>query len=167
MFLKSIFSSMLLLSALGAGQSATNATSKKPPIDQNEIAPAFVQGGAAGDANAPPALSNNELLARAKKIFVISETFYVKKEQLESGLINRKELAGWGIQVVDSEKAADLVLRVKRAPFQSNFPFTFTDRETKIVVLGGTVSSHFGTVPGRIADRFVDRLKEIHKAKQP
>ena len=113
----------------------------------------------------PATPSNNEVLARAKKIFVISETFYVKKEQLESGLINRKELAGWGIQVVDSEKAADLILRVKRAPFQSNFPFTFTDRESKIVVLGGTVSSHFGTVPGRIADRLADRLKEIHKTK--
>lgn len=157
MSVKSVLSSLLLLGAWGLSQSTPTA----PPASQTETAaPATETNGAAG-------LSNNELLARAKKIFVISETFYVKKEQLESGLINRKEMAGWGIQVVDSEKAADLVLRVKRAPFQSNFPFTFTDRETRIVVLGGTVSSHFGTVPGRIADRFVDKLKEIHKAKQP
>lgn len=160
MSVKSIFSCMLLLSALGLGQTTPTTAPERAPDA------ASVQAGAASDTNAPAELSNNELLARAKKIFVISETFYVKKEQLESGLINRKELAGWGIQVVDSEKAADLILRVKRAPFQSNFPFTFTDRESKIVVLGGTVSSHFGTVPGKIADRFVDKLKVI-KVKQP
>src|SRR5579863_7488833 len=74
-----------------------------------------------------PALARDEVLARAKTVYVISQTFYVKKEQLESGLINNKSLAARGIQVVESQKEADLVLTVKRAPFQNNFPFTFIE----------------------------------------
>jgi hypothetical protein len=96
---------------------------------------------------------------------VITNSVYVKKEQLESGLINRKDLTAWGIQVVKSQEDADLVLTVERAPFRSRFPFTFTDRQTGIVVFGGSVQSIGGTVGGRIADRLADRLKEIYKTK--
>jgi hypothetical protein len=112
-------------------------------------------------------LSGDELLARAKTIFVTSDTYYVKKEQLESGLINNKALVAQGIQVVESRQNADLVLTVKRAAFQNNFPFTFVDQESGTVVLGGTVNSLFGTVSGRIAGRLADRLKDISKTKQP
>ena len=110
-----------------------------------------------------PALARDEVLARAKTVYVISQTFYVKKEQLESGLINNKSLAARGIQVVESQKEADLVLTVKRAPFQNNFPFTFIEQENGTVVMGGTVNSLFGTVPGKIAGRLADKLKEIAK----
>src|SRR5215472_6536681 len=106
-------------------------------------------------------LSNNELLARGKTIYVISDSFFVKKEQMEKGLINRKELGEWGLHVVDSAQNADLILKVRRAPFQNNFPFTLTDRVSGIVVMGGTVNSLFGTVPGKIAGRIADKLKEV------
>lgn len=110
-------------------------------------------------------LSNNDLLARGKTIFVITDSFFVKKEQLERGLLNRKELGDWGLHVVQAPEQADLVLKVRRAPFQNNFPFTFTDRVSGIVVMGGTVNSLFGTVPGKIAARLAEKLKEI-KEKQ-
>jgi len=112
------------------------------------------------------ALTNDELLARGKTIFVISHTFFVKKEQLESGLINRKELADWGFHVVQDMKTADFILKVKRAPFQNNFPFTLSDRASGIVLLGGTVNSLFGTVPGKISARLVEKLKQIYKGQQ-
>jgi hypothetical protein len=125
----------------------------------------FGQSAPASPSTTNP--SRDELLARAKTIFVISDTHYVKKEQLESGLINCKELAARGIQVVASQRDADLVLTVKRAAFQNNFPFTFIARESGTVVLGGTVNSFFGTVSGRIAGRLADKLKDISKTKQP
>src|SRR5215469_7585247 len=106
-------------------------------------------------------LSNNELLARGKTIFVITDSFFVKKEQLERGLINRKELEDWGLHVVQSPENADLILKVRRAPFQNNFPFTISDRVSGIVVMGGTVNSLFGTVPDKIAARLAEKLKEI------
>ncbi|HEY6252703.1 MAG TPA: hypothetical protein VI685_22330, partial [Candidatus Angelobacter sp.] len=106
-------------------------------------------------------LSNNDLLARGKTIFVITDSFFVKKEQLERGLLDRKELGDWGLHVVQTRENADLVLKVRRAPFQNNFPFTITDRVSGIVVMGGTVNSLFGTVPGKIAARLAEKLKEI------
>ena len=109
------------------------------------------------------ALSNDQLLSQARTIFVKSNSFFVKKEQLERGLLQRKELNDWGLHVVQDEKQADLVLTVRRAPFQNNFPFTFTDRVSGIVVMGGTVNSLFGTVPGKIAGRLTDKLKEVYK----
>lgn len=109
------------------------------------------------------ALSNDQLLLQDRTIFVVSNSFFVKKEQLETGLIQRKELNDWGFHVVQDRKSADLILSVRRAPFQNNFPFTFTDRASGIVVLGGTVNSLFGTVPGKIAGRLVDRIKETNK----
>ncbi|HXW15380.1 MAG TPA: hypothetical protein VEN79_12805 [Terriglobia bacterium] len=109
----------------------------------------------------------DELLARAKTIYVVSHSFYVKKEQLEASLIHSKDLAAKGIQVVESERDADLVLKVGRAPFQNNFPFTFTDRRSGIVVMGGTVNSFFGTVSGRIAGRLEDKLKDVRRKSNP
>ena len=111
------------------------------------------------------ALTNNDLLARGKTIFVVTDSFFVKKEELEKDLINRKELADWGLHVVGSPQNADLILKVRRAPFQNNFPFTITDRVSGIVVMGGTVNSLFGTVPGKIAARLTDKLKEIKEKK--
>lgn len=110
------------------------------------------------------ALTNNDLLARGKTICVITDSFFVKKEQVERGLIDRKELGDWGLHVVQTPQNADLILKVRRAPFQNNFPFTITDRVSGIVVMGGTVNSLFGTVPEKIAARLADKLKEIKAA---
>lgn len=109
------------------------------------------------------ALSNEQLLLQDRTIYVISGSFFVKQEELESGLVGHKELSDMGFHVVQDRKNADLILSVRRAPFQNNFPFTFTDRVSGIVVLGGTVNSLFGTVPGKIAGRLADRMKEINK----
>lgn len=118
--------------------------------DKHDVAPAT-------------ALSNDELLARDKTIFVTTDSYFVKKEQLEQGLVGRKDLGAWGIHVVNSAADADLILKVERLPFRSRFTFTFTDHASGIVVLGGTVNSAFGTVAGKIAGDLADRLKQIHK----
>ncbi|HEX7959480.1 MAG TPA: hypothetical protein VF493_06155 [Terriglobales bacterium] len=114
-----------------------------------------------------PAPSTKELLSRDKVFFVESGTFYVKKEEIEKGLLKRKEFEKWGLQVSQLRNEADLILLVKRAPFQNNFPYTVTDRRTGIVVLGGEVNSLGGTVPGKIAGQIVDKLKKVYEPKIP
>lgn len=140
-----------------------SATEQKPQtVRSPDLSLGTIAGGGLSTNVAPATvLSNDELLLRGKTIYVVSESFFVKKEQLERGLINRKELGDWGIHVVNLPLSADLVLHVRRAPFQNNFPFTFTDRVSGIVVMGGTVNSLFGTVPGKIAGRLAEKLKEI------
>lgn len=191
MYRKSILLLLLLSNSWALAQSAATSPSRAELLNQIEATTPVSRPNPTKEAKAPaetkahetplgtiantgldqsvaPAtvLSNADLLARSKTIYVVSNSFFVKKEQLERGLINRKELADWGIHVVDSPKQADLVLTVKRAPFQNNFPFTLTDRVSGIVVMGGTVNSLFGTVPGKIAGRLADHLKEVYKAEE-
>ena len=105
-------------------------------------------------------------MAKEKVFFVKSDTFYVKKEEMEKGLLNRKEFGKWGLQVTSYEGGADAVLFVRRAAFQNNFPYTVTDRATGIVVMGGEVNSLLGTVPGKIAGDLVDKLRAIYEPRQ-
>lgn len=143
-----------------AAAAAQQKTTEKPGSDPlSQVA----AGGPTQAVVPATTLSNDQLLLQDKTIFVISNSFFVKKEQLETGLIQRKELNDWGFHVIQDRQSADLILSVRRAPFQNNFPFTFTDRASGIVVLGGTVNSLFGTVPGKIAGRLADRMKEIKK----
>lgn len=114
-------------------------------------------------ASAP--LSKKNLMARAKIFFIASDTFYVKKEEMEKGLLNRKEFEEWGLLVTHNERDADVVLLVRRAPFQNNFPYTVTDRQSGIVIMAGEVNSLFGTVPGKIAADIVNKLRPIYEPK--
>ena len=113
----------------------------------------------------PEETSNRALLAKARKIFVVSHTIYARKEELEKGLLKRKELEEWGIQVTNNRTDADLILTVKRAAFQNNFPYTVTDRATGTVVFGGEVNSLLGTVPGKIAAAIVKKLKAAREPR--
>ena len=117
-------------------------------------------------AQAPTPLSKKDLMARDKIFYVCSDTFYVKKEELEKGLLNREEFDKWGLMVTKNERDADVILFVRRAPFQNNFPYTVTDRQSGIVIIGGEVNSLFGTVPGKIAGDIVEKLRPIYEPKQ-
>ena len=131
------------------GQEASTASPSSPPP-------------AAQAASAP---SKKDLMARDKIFYVCSDTFYVQKEEVERGLLNRKEFNEWGLMVSKNEHSADAILFVRRAPFQNNFPYTVTDRQSGIVIMGGEVNSLGGTVPGKIAADIVDRLKPIYEPK--
>lgn len=120
----------------------------------------------ASTAQAPALLSKKDLMARDKIFYVCSDTFYVKKEEVEKGLLQREEFDRWGLMVTKNERDADAVIFVRRAPFQNNFPFTVTDRQSGIVIIGGEVNSLLGTVPGKIAGTIVDKLRPIYEPKQ-
>lgn len=137
------------------------------------IAPAaFSQENSTASPSAPPSaaqppatLSKKDLMARDKIFYVCSDTFYVKKEELEKGLLNREEFEKWGLMVTQNQNDADAILSVKRAPFQNNFPYTITDRQSGILLMGGEVNSLFGTVPGKIAADLVNKLRPIYEPK--
>src|SRR5262249_1051184 len=103
--------------------------------------------------------SNQELVSRAKSVYVESDTFYMKRENLESSLLGRKEFKAWEIQVTGKGEFADLVISVRRVPFRNHFIYTVTDTETDTVVMAGKVDSLAGTVYGLIADEIVHKMK--------
>ena len=114
----------------------------------------------AGFAQTRPRIPDNkELVTRARSLYVVSNTFYMKRENLESSLLGRKEFKAWDLQITADARRADLWVRVRRVPFTNHFTYTVTDRETETVVMAGKVDSLAGTVYGLIADEIVHKMK--------
>lgn len=104
---------------------------------------------------------NKALVAKARSMYVDSETFYMKKERLQSCLLKSPEFKAWNLQITSDKNAADLVVEVKRIVFTNHFTYTVTDRATNIVVMAGKVDSLAGTVYQMIADNIVHTMKEF------
>ncbi len=102
---------------------------------------------------------NRDLVQQAKSVYVHSETFYMKRENLESSLLGRSEFKAWNIRVTNRRDLADLWINVKRVPFTNHFIYTVTDGRTQTVVMAGKVDSLAGTVYGLIADEIVHKMK--------
>ncbi len=109
-----------------------------------------------GSARLP---DNKELVNRAKSIYIHSDTFFMKREQLESSILGRAEFKAWDLQVTNRKDLADLLIRVRRIPFTNHFSYTVTDRVTETVVMAGQVDSLAGTPHGLIADEIVHKMK--------
>jgi hypothetical protein len=102
---------------------------------------------------------NKELVSKARSFYVKSDTFYMKREALQSSLLGRAEFKAWDLQITGREELADLLIRVRRIPFSNHFTYTVTDRETQTIVMAGKVDSLAGTVYGLIADEIVHKMK--------
>jgi len=102
---------------------------------------------------------NRDLVTRAKTVNVESDSFYVKRENLESSLLGRAEFKAWGLRITGRKDMADLLIKVKRIPFSNHFTYTVTDRQTDTIVMAGKVDSLAGTVYGLIADEIVHKMK--------
>jgi hypothetical protein len=114
---------------------------------------------------------NKELVSRARSFYVKSDSFYMKREALESSLLGRDEFKAWDLQVAGKEELADMLITVRRIPFSNHFTYTVTDRETETIVMAGKVDSLAGTVYGLIADEIVHKMKVLRgdplPAKKP
>lgn len=101
---------------------------------------------------------NKELVTKARSYYVETDTFYMKREALESSLLGQAEFKAWNLQVTEKKELADMVVRVKRVPFSNHFSYTVTDSSTETIVMAGKVDSLAGTVYGRIAKEIVDKM---------
>src|SRR6476620_6137648 len=101
---------------------------------------------------------NKELVTKARSYYVETDTFYMKREALESSLMGQAEFKAWNLQITGGQELADMVVRVKRVPFSNHFSYTVTDRETDTIVMAGKVDSLAGTVYGRIAKEIEDKM---------
>lgn len=114
----------------------------------------------AGLAQTRPRIPDNkELVTRARSFYVESDSFFMKRENLESSLLGRKEFKAWDLQITGNPRRADMWVRVRRVPFTNHFTYTVTDRETETIVMAGKVDSLAGTVYGLIADEIVHKMK--------
>jgi hypothetical protein len=116
----------------------------------------------AGFAQQNPQLPHNkELVSRARSFYVQSDTFYMKREALESSLLGQAEFKAWDLQITGNEALADMLIKVKRVPFSNHFSYTVTDRGTDTIVMAGKVDSLAGTVYGQIAKEIVEKMVRL------
>ena len=118
---------------------------------------AMVELGRAQESRRLP--TNKQIVSSAQSVYVQSDTFYMKRENLESSLLGRAEFKAWDIQVTGKPELADLLIRVRRVPFTNHFTYAVTDRATDTIVMAGKVDSLAGTVYGLIADEIVHKMK--------
>lgn len=115
-----------------------------------------------GFAQQNPQLPHNkELVSRARSFYVQSDTFYMKREALESSLLGQAEFKAWDLQITGTEALADMLIRVKRVPFSNHFSYTVTDRGTDTIVMAGKVDSLAGTVYGQVAKEIVEKMARL------
>ena len=110
-------------------------------------------------AQSPRAEEHKFVFANTKTIFIDSKTHFVKQPELEKALLKHKEFDDWGLELTRDMHNADVILEVRRAAFQNNFPYSVIDRRTKVVLAAGEVNSLGGTVYGKIAEQFIAKLK--------
>ena len=115
--------------------------------------------GFAQDSSRLP--DNKELVAKARSLYVDSDTFYMKPEALRSSLLGRAEFKAWDLQITGKRDLADLVVRVHRIPFSNHFTYSVTDRDTATIVMAGKVDSLAGTVYGQIAKEIVEKMVRL------
>lgn len=110
---------------------------------------------------APPreAPAKRVTLATARIILVVSQTAFVKQAEIEKAFFSRKEFEEWGLELTRDARDADVVLEVKRAAFQSNFPYSLIENRTKLVLAAGEVNSLAGTVAGRVSSQVIEKIK--------
>ena len=166
-----VFLLLLLLPASAVFGQNTPAPPAKP--EQNQKKPdsdstlgTVASGGLSQNAVSASDLSNNELLSRSRTIFVVSDSVFVKKGDMEKYLLRQKELEEFRLHVVQSKQDADLILQIKRVPFTNNFPYSITDRVSSIVLMQGEIDALPSKVPPQIAAALAEKLKEANKKKQ-
>ena len=111
-----------------------------------------------GNAKLP---DNKTLITKAHSLYVDSDSFYMKREALESSLLGQAEFKAWDMQITNRKDLADMIVHVKRVPFSNHFSYTVTDRETETIVMAGKVDSLGGTVYGQIAKEIVHKMKVL------
>jgi hypothetical protein len=104
---------------------------------------------------------NKELVSNAHSFYVETDTFYMKREALESSLLGQAEFKAWDLQITGKKKLADMVVRVNRIPFSNHFSYTVTDSGTETIVMAGKVDSLAGTVYGRVAKEIVEKMVRL------
>jgi len=103
-------------------------------------------------------------LTTFRKIFVKSETVYMKSELLQSALRDRPEFTQWGLELALDSAEADVVIEVHRPFLTFDWTYDLTDRSGAKLASGYVVASEGHRAALRIAEAVV---KHAASARAP
>lgn len=101
------------------------------------------------------------ILRRARFVYVDTDSFFVKQQEVEDSLLKRKEFKAWGMVVTRNIGEADLIIEVGRKVFTRRFTFSVLDPHTNEVLASGKMRSVlFGKkISNKVAEQFANRVK--------
>jgi hypothetical protein len=109
-------------------------------------------------------LSPQERLARARTIYVYSNTDYFESIQFQNALRKRSEFELWQMAFIngwDKQNFADVNIEIDRPLFTFTFTYQITDRATGMVLSTGKVAAFDGNAAApMLAKRFVEDVKK-------
>ena len=107
--------------------------------------------------------SPRALLARARTVYVASDTSYFEEVQLQNELRKRDEFDAWQLVILDGyerRNTADLIVVIDRPLFTFTFTYKLTDRATGIVLAAGKVTAFDGNAAApKLASRVIEELR--------
>ena len=108
--------------------------------------------------------SPRALLARARTVYVSSDTSYFEEAQLQNELRKRDEFEAWQMVIVDGYPAssvADILIEIDRPLFTFTFTYEIMDRATGIVLATGKVTAVDGNAAApKLASRIVEEMRK-------
>ena len=88
-----------------------------------------------------------------------SETVFLKPDQFENALRERKEFEALGLIIVKDPKVADLIIELGRPLFTYTFTFAASSSQTGVLLMSGKVTAFDGNFASpKIAKELLKRL---------
>ncbi|MGA3011727.1 MAG: hypothetical protein ABSD72_15830 [Terracidiphilus sp.] len=113
-------------------------------------------------------LDRNQILKKARTIFICSETDFLSSATMSRALLGQKDWEKLGLSIVDGPRyvdphskprAAELQLQIDRVVFTHIHTYVLTDRATGVVLAAGRVRAFDGVVAsGPMAEQIVKIL---------
>lgn len=133
-------------------------------VKEKQLRKAAEERLAADESARIAAKSPRALLARARTIYVESDTSYFEEVQLQTELRKRDEFEAWQAVIVDgyeSRNVADLIIEIDRPLFTFTFTYKLTDRATGVILATGKVSAFDGNAAApKLAARIVEEMRK-------
>lgn len=105
-----------------------------------------------------------DVLRHAQTIFIKSKSAYLKSSDLENELRKRLSAVGLALQISADNVNPDLVMEIGRRAFSTTFIYRVIDPHTGLLITSGKVNSLGGTVPTKIAQKFIRELQAARAA---
>jgi len=106
-----------------------------------------------------------DLVRSAKTLFIMSDTIFLKRDQLGRELLKRPQFQELGLMLVTSREQADLVIDLDRPVFTFDYTFGVSSTATRVMIASGKVTAWDGNFAApQIADEL---MKLFRKARQP
>lgn len=126
----------------------------------------LLQNSRPRSANEAANLTPQQILKKAKFIYVYTYSELIKSETMNESFLKNPDFKKLDLALVNESKFADLVIKVEHQLFTFNYLYTITDKTTSVVLMSGkTVAWDGKGASNTIVRELLKKLKTAKEAK--